>query len=173
MKNLDRYKKENYIVNDNLINNEKDSVGDILKPLLWNVSIYDWEDVYLRDLQEFTLEQKFVFAIHWYNCEVRNGWHEQFYYNSTWIVAQDALDGFKFLWLTQNYEILKESMDRLHSQVSKDRKKRQAQLNSIDPDFSDLDDRFYTINVDSFLLDFIKKNKNKFYFNWFIWVPKK
>ncbi len=56
--------------------------------------------------------------------------------------------GFKAVGLQNNYEIIKESADRLSGNPSKDGNKRQEQLDKYCPDFNDLDDKFYDSGKD-------------------------
>ncbi len=57
---------------------------------------------------------------------------------------------------------------------SKDRNKRQGQLDQYNPDFSDLDDRFYESekDIETALLRYIRANKEKFVFKGTIRRPK-
>ena len=64
-----------------------------IDPLWWLANIYDGPDEYERSLQPFATPQRLVFAMCWYDAEVCNGGHDQFYSNSTGIVWRDALRG--------------------------------------------------------------------------------
>lgn len=161
-----------YSIDENFIENQQNGIFEIIEPLWWSVSIYDSEEKYYSDLEKFTVEQKYIFAIVWYSSEVNNGGHTQFYDNSTGIVAQDALEGYKRIGLIDNYKILKESIARMGGKVFKDREKRQKQLEKHNPDFEDLDRKFYKIDSDKKILQFIKKNKEKFHFHGIISTPK-
>ncbi|WP_432664409.1 DMP19 family protein [Wukongibacter baidiensis] len=151
-------------IDDEVINSN--DVFRIIEPLWWNVSIYDGEEQYFRDLQPFTDSQRYVFAIIWYLSEVNNGGHDQFYFNSTGIVWEDAMKGFEVIGLKKNYEIIKESTMRLGGYPSKDRIERNNQLEKLEPEFDDLDDRLYKLekDIDEELLEYIKNNREEFYF---------
>lgn len=161
-----------YNINDEVIlNNDAYTIVD---PLWWSVSIYDGEDNYKKDLKKFTTEQKYVFAIEWYMAEVNNGGHNQFYYNSAGLVWEDAMQGFKEVGLLNNYEIIKESANRLGGNPSKDRHMRQDQLEEYDAEFDDLDNKFYesSENIEVALIKYIRANKEKFYYSGSLMRPK-
>jgi hypothetical protein len=144
---------------------EKGDIQDIIDPLWYSVSIYDGEERYNSDLSKFSIPQRYVFAIQWYITEVNNGGHDQFYFNSTGIVWKDALKGFEEIGHEQSYNILKESAERLGGSISLDRFKRQEQLEISEVDFEDLDSKFYNIlDIEEFILRYIKNHKSDFYF---------
>lgn len=149
-------------------------VQKIIEPLWWSVSIYDGEEKYENDLKPFTTPQRNVFAIQWYSAEVINGGHDQFYYNSTGIVWEDALKGFQAIEAWQNADIIKESAKRMGGKPSKDRKKRQKKMDKLDPDFEDLDDLYYESEESMIqLLDtYIRNHAEDFVFSGEVTVPK-
>ena len=160
-----------------VVNQETIDSGDvfrIIEPLWWGVSIYDGEEQYVSDLKKFTLAQKYIFAIEWYIAEVNNGGHDQFYFNSTGIVWEDAMKGFEVIGLKENYEIIKESAQRLGGFPSKDREKRQQQLEEYEANFDDLDERLYNseCEIEKALLRYIKDNSDSFFFEGLVEKPK-
>lgn len=161
---MTKYKAVELIVDEDVINSN-DTIK-IIEPLWCSVSIYDGEDKYRDDLSIFSEEQKYIFAIEWYMAEVNNGGHDQFYFNSTGIVWEDALKGFEAIGLKEYYNILKESTSRIGGSPSKDRFKRQDQLEESGSDFEDLDIRIYNCEEDYFglVMSYIRKNAEKFYF---------
>lgn len=145
---------------------EKGDPQRIIDPLWWSVSIYDGEERYNSDLQIFSLPQRYIFAIQWYVAEVNNGGHDQFYFNSTGIVWQDALIGFQEIGHKQAYDILKASVDRLGGYPSMDRYERQEQLDNSNTSFEDLDSEFYKItDLDELIMKYIRSHKKDFFFN--------
>ena len=86
------YKEERIIIDDEVIH-EGDAF-QVIAPVLWSVATYDGEEEYLNNLKQFSIPQKYVFAIFCYRSEVNNVGHDQFYFNSTGIVWADALNGF-------------------------------------------------------------------------------
>jgi hypothetical protein len=151
--------------------------GDIMRiidPVWQSVSIYDGENKYINDLKKFSKPQRYAFAMFWYMCEVSNGGHEQFYCNSTGVVWEDALEGFGEAGLFKVQEIVKESAKRFGGNPSKDREERTKQLEALQPKFDDLDDSFYELEEKIYVVlrDYIKKNRQAFYFNGVVNKPK-
>lgn len=159
-----KYESVKIVVDEKVINSK--DIFKIIEPLWWGVSIYDGEKQYQNDLEGFTDAQKYVFAIEWYLSEVNNGGHDQFYFNSTGIVWEDAMNGFEVIGLNENYEIIKESARRLGGNPSKDRFTRQEQLEKFQPEFDDLDDRLYESEqgIEENIQKYIKENISNFLF---------
>lgn len=159
---------KHYHVDDETIASE--DIMDIIAPMWDGVNIYDSLQTYEQDLSRFTESQRFANAMVWYSCEVNNGGHDQFFFNSTGIVWKDALDGFRKIGFDSAAEILWEAVSLLGGSPSFDRKERQEQLDSLNDDklklLGDLDDRFYGItDFDDRILRFINENKDDFYFD--------
>jgi uncharacterized membrane protein len=168
-----QYFDTHVVVNDQVI--DEGDVYKIIDPLRWTVSIYDGLEKYESDLKKFSIPQKYIFAISWYRDEINNGGHDQFYSNSTGIVWEDALNGFKEIGLPEFQKILEESAQRMGGYPSKDRNERQDQLSTQNPDFEDLDKRYYKLegsSFDSAMLKYIKKNRRNFYFDEVVKKPK-
>jgi hypothetical protein len=163
--------KKLIIVDEKLINSNDPQA--VIEPVWFSVSIYDGEEKYEEDLKQFTVPQRYVFAIQWYVAEVNNGGHDQFYFNSTGIVWEDALKGFEVIGVLKNVDIVKESVARMGGKPSKDRDKRNEQLEQAYGDdedgdlFGDLDDLFYKSEseMDELLNTYIKANTKDFLFS--------
>jgi len=141
---------------------------DILLPVYQSVDIYGSVKKYEKDLEKFTQEQRYIFAINWYKSEVNNGGHKQFYSNSTGIVYRDALEGLRIIGADKHRSILEESMEKMGSGLSQDREARITYLSTKNVDFSDQDDEFYELDrnqpLERVLKDYIEKNIENFYF---------
>jgi hypothetical protein len=159
------------VIDEDTIN--KGWLCEIIDPLWWTVSIYDGEEQYLKDLEKFTVPQRYVFAIEWYLAEVGNGGHDQFYFNSTGIVWEDAMKAFEVMGLKENYDLIKESARRMSGYPSKDRYERQKQLDEYEPDFGDLDDKLYKLQAETEagVLEYVKNYKSDFFFEGMIEKP--
>ncbi len=140
----------------------------IIEPLWFAVNIYDSEEQYNSDLARFSLPQRYVFAAEWYIAEVDNGGHDQFFFNSTGIVWKDALECFKMVGLTECVDILTEAVNRMGGSPSLDREERWEEMDSNEPDFEDLDSRFYEFTdeaVYAAILEYVRNNRESFYFD--------
>jgi hypothetical protein len=161
-----KYTKENVVINDRYI--ELNNPWEIIAPVVQNVSIYDGLEKYLSDLTKFSKEQKYVFAITWYQSEVENGGHDQFFFNSTGIVYQDVLEGLNEIGAVDYYSIAKEAGVRMGVGLGQDLGTRRDFLETTKPDFDDLDTRFYALDkknpLEKILKEYILDNKAEFYF---------
>jgi hypothetical protein len=150
--------------------------SDILDPVWWSGDIYGGVAEYERCLRPFSREQRLMFALLWYQSEVNNGGHDQFFYNSTGIVFPDALAALKELNLREGVAILVEAGRRLGDAPSRNRKERQAQLDRLHPHFGDLDDRFYAldrkVNIDSAMTAYMRAHPSAFAFHGIVQIPK-
>ncbi|WP_024469588.1 DMP19 family protein [Treponema pedis] len=145
----------------------------LVDPMWWTVNIYGTYEEYLKSADGFTLEQRYLLAIQWYEAEVDNGGHHQFFSNSTGIVWKDALEGFKLFGIDDLYNNLLEVVEFFGGSISFDREQRCDMLSEAEEkdekafyDFLDTHDEFFYAN-DSFddkLIDYIKNNPEKFVF---------
>lgn len=146
-----------------------------IEPVWWTANIYDGVDEYSRSLSGFSRPQRFVFAIMWYRSEVCNGGHEQFFSNSTGIVWQDALSGFRALKAHDFAKVLESAVCHFPDMPSFDRETRQCQLNELPDDFSTQDNRFYKLErgseIDRLLEEYIRVNADAFTFEGMIERP--
>ena len=175
--NIPKYKTIHMVIDEQLINAYVTQgvidIQKVIEPLWWSISIYDGEEKYENDLKPFTTPQRYVFAIQWYSAEVNNGGHCQFYDNSTGIVWEDALKGFEAIGAQQNINIIKASANRIGGKPSKDREKRQEQMESYNSEFDGLDKLYYEIEADMIKLlnAYIRKNAKDFIFSGEVTVP--
>jgi hypothetical protein len=142
---------------------------DVIDPVWWTANIYgDWHK-YDDSFKIFSEEQRYLLAIAWHVAEVNNGGHHQFYFNSTGIVWQDALAGYKAIGIEAAAGILNESAELMGGSPSLNRWIRQRQLNDLQPNFDELDDRFYdlqeTIDFSEVMITYIKQHRDAFYFD--------
>ena len=166
-----QYETKWYVINDAVIKSSDDF--RIIEPVWFSVSIED-EGQYNDDLSKFSIPQRYAFAIEWYITEVNNGGHTQFYDNSTGLVWEDAMKGFQAIGAQKNHEIIKESADRLGGNPSKNREKRYDQMNEYNPEFDDLDQKYYESEAAmlSKLQQYMRDNAADFYFAGEVRLPK-
>ncbi len=147
----------------------------VIEPVYYSVSIYDGPKQYERDLARFSKEQRYVLAVHWYLSEVMNGGHDQFYYNDTGLVWQDARDGFIAMGIPEGAKIIETSAHRLGGKPSLIREERQKQLDESGAGFDDLDQALYDLDarrdLSKVLLTYIKAHRRAFYFTGTVHKP--
>lgn len=159
-------------IDDEFINNERPMA--IINPVWWTANIYDGEDKYNESLAGFSKEQRYVHALLWYQAEVDNGGHDQFYFNSTGVVWKDALLGSDAIGLDEVAKIIEESASKMGGEPDLDRAIRQEQLKKYKPDFNELDSRLYKLEnqINKKIYQYILKNREAFYFKGEIEIPK-
>ncbi|MGX7073739.1 DMP19 family protein [Falseniella ignava] len=153
------------------IQNTED-VWDIINPVYDIVNIYGSYKDYLDSANIFTLEQRYLLAIIWYYIEVNNGGHYQFFDNSTGIVWEDALNGFKLFGMNEFASNFENVIEYFGGTIPFDREERWELLQKMEDENQDV---FYEVldQADNFVydydgqeseLDYIKKNPEKFVF---------
>jgi len=137
----------------------------LIEPMWREVKVYGGPDAYQGSLAAYSLGQRSFFAIHWYWSEVRNGGHAQLFSNASGIVWQDALAGFEAIGLGEGAAILREASARLGG-ASLEQAAREAQLEQLRPDFSDLDARlsqlFQSGQADARMQSYAKEHPQDF-----------
>jgi hypothetical protein len=109
----------------------------------------------------------------WYDAEVNNGGHDQFFTNSTGIVWKDALEGFVAVGAVERANILKEAAKRMGGNPSFDQNERSDQIDKFRADFEDLDSKYYELKDDfeQKVNKYVKENRKDFYFKGAVTKP--
>ena len=68
---------------------------ELIQPVWETVNIYGTYEEYEETLKSYTIEQRYLLAMHWLGAEVANGGFQQFLSNSTAIVWEDAYKGYQ------------------------------------------------------------------------------
>jgi hypothetical protein len=132
-----------------------ESYWDHIEPFWEEINIYDGPEIFLRQFAEIPEHAGHLFAAHWCISEVCNGGFHQFFYNSTGVLAPEAVEGFKAIGLPETAAVIAEAMARLPAPYPRDRDIRQNALDALDPEeededdwespFDDLDTKFYDL----------------------------
>ncbi|MFN3806191.1 DUF4375 domain-containing protein [Asticcacaulis sp.] len=109
----------------------------LIEPYWENVSIYDGYDVFRKAFDTLPESSQHLFAAHWAQSEIYNGGFDQFFDNSTGVLALEATEGFKALGMPKIAALLKHSVDRLGETYPHDREERQEKLESLSEGFED------------------------------------
>lgn len=157
---------------------KSDESWDVCKPMFELINIYDGYEQYLKSAEGFTLEQRYLSAIHWYWGEVINGGHHQFFYNSTGIVWQDALNGFKHFGMPEFADNFQKVVDYCGGTISFDRQERWNMLEELEEKNGEelwavlgkADDFVYKHQREEGEWDYIKAHPEQFVFDGASWV---
>lgn len=167
---VSEYIEKHIVVDDAFIDNclAKPDAYCVVEYLLFDIDTED-EEKYYKSLSRLSIEQTHLFAILLYEMEVNNGGHEQFYWNSAGIAWEEVLNGLRAIGADEHYELMKESVQIMGGNPSKDREIRQRQIPSDSSRLDGLDWRFYDLRKTGVLDDaeiaYVKNNRGKFYFD--------
>ncbi len=148
------------------IGTEKNEPGsdywDAIEPYCEVIDIYDTPLTFLKSLAGLPRWCRHLLAVHWCDSEICNGGFHQFFYNSTGILAPEAVEGFQAMRLESIANVVKEAMLRLGEPYARDREERWEGLARLESDgylnenskaFQELDDRYYAVQEQSDLLN--------------------
>lgn len=149
-----------------------DDSWEITDPMWGTINIYDSHEDYIKSAERFTLEQRYLLAFHWYFSEVNNGGHHQFFYNSTGIVWEDALNAFKLFGMPEFANNLQKVVEYFGGKIPFDREERWEVMNTLEEEneeaffgiLDEADDFVFDYEGEENELDYIKANPEKFVF---------
>lgn len=126
-----------------------------IEPFWESVSIHDGPEKFLLNLTETPEHAAHLLALHWCASEVCNGGFHQFFFNSTGVLAPEAVTGFTAIGMPQTAAVVAAAMARLGQPYPRDRNERQEALDAADSGnpadgdwrspFHDLDWQFYEL----------------------------
>lgn len=108
--------------------------------------IYDSPEVFAQTFATAPRASGLVFAAHFCMSEICNGGFHQFFWNSTGVLAPEAVDGFREIGQNQVAALIEKAMSLLGSVYPRDRGERQAQLAEVSRSSLDaLDETYYSL----------------------------
>ncbi len=148
---------------------------ELVSPLWWSVSIYDGKARYDADLAPFTPAQRAALAVLWLDAEVNNGGFYQFFSNSTGIVWEDALNGFRLFGLNRLALILEDVLAQWGSDVPFERSARNAHLDAHEELGFDANDSAYydsDEDIDDAIVRYASAHPEEFVFDGQVRMPE-
>jgi len=126
------------------------SPGDLywglVEPVWDEIEIYEGPEEFARTFARVPRPVGLLFAAHFCQSEVCNGGFDQFFSNSTGVLAPEAIEGFKTIGQDIVAEIIHEACSLFGEPFPRERSLRQGKLKAIDSELLDsLDQRFYGI----------------------------
>jgi hypothetical protein len=126
---------------------------DLVDPIWEKVSIYDGPDVFLEQYAASPEPSRVLFSAHWCQSEVCNGGFDQFFSNSTGVLAPEAAEAFRKIGMPQIAVLIEQAMSLFGSNYPRDRSERDLALYVIymaaaddeDGPFSKLDQSFFDL----------------------------
>ncbi|MEX2140763.1 MAG: DMP19 family protein [Pirellulales bacterium] len=124
----------------------------LVDPIWDAISIYDGEEVFLKQFEACPVAQRTLFAAHWCQSEVRNGGFHQFFGNSTGVLAPEAASSFQCIGMPKTAALVSQAMLWFGPTYPRDREvrdKKLAKYESEHPEdwdpFEELDDQFFEL----------------------------
>lgn len=125
------------------------SYWKLVEPIWDAVSIYDGGDVFLRQYGASPEASRILFAAHWCQSEINNGGFDQFFSNSTGVLAPEGVNAFRALGMPRTADLIGEAMAAFGLPYPRERDEREDALealwgadNDADP-FGNLDEAFF------------------------------
>jgi Domain of unknown function (DUF4375) len=107
-----------------------DAYRHALDQVLGKISIYDGEETFSEQFLKANLKHRHLFASHWCQSEVRNGGFLQFFWNSTGILAPEAVIAFKAIKMPNAATLIEGAMKFFGLIYPRDRSKRVEMLDA-------------------------------------------
>lgn len=126
---------------------------DLVDPIWETVSIYDGPDVFLQQYADSPEVSRTLFAAHWCQSEICNGGFDQFFSNSTGVLAPEGVEAFRKIGMPQIAALVEQAMAALGPTYPRDRSEREDAIeaawdacgdNEGGP-FGDLDELFFKL----------------------------
>ena len=126
---------------------------DLVAPIWDTVSIYDGGDTFLKQYNASPEASRILFSAHWTQSEVRNGGFDQYFSNSTGVLAPEAVSAFRALGMPMSATAIEHAMAFFDSPYPRERSEREDALEAAfeasdddeyDP-FGDLNDSFFEL----------------------------
>lgn len=133
--------------------NPGDLYGKALHPIWEKICPYDGPKKFRSTVASVSRAQGLLIAAHWCQSEICNGGFHQFFWNSTGVMAPEAVRGFKMLKMPGAARAVAEAMRMLGRKFPRARGARKRALKRLDrplspreqweSPFDTLDSRFY------------------------------
>lgn len=142
---------------------------DIAAALDDHIEFHEGEEILDLTITPATPGQRAVYACYWYQYEVCNGGHHQFFNNSTGILWEEAIRGFNLLKNPPYKAILEDAVSLFPNRYpSKDRQKRMEQLSAIPKEqLKELDTKLYELDeiedFDKIFIPYINVHPDEFF----------
>ena len=141
---------------------------ELIQPAWETVNIYGTYEEYEETLKPYTIEQRYLLAMHWLGAEVANGGFQQFLGNSTAIVWEDAYKGYQAIGSEKLTYLIEELIKIYGADIPFDREERVNILESFSKEkleeIDTLTNLYYEIEEDEWrkVTLWIKANSVKF-----------
>jgi Domain of unknown function (DUF4375) len=101
---------------------------DLVDPIWEKISIYGSPDVFLEQYAASPEASRVLFAAHWCQSEICNGGFEQFFSNSTGILAPEGAEAYRKIGMPQTAALIEKAMSLFGASYPRDRDEREDAL---------------------------------------------
>jgi hypothetical protein len=115
----------------------------LIEPIWETIEIYDGPEVFRRTYDSVPRKAGLLFAAHSCQSEVCNGWFRQFFWNSTGVLAPEAVEGMKAIGCPEMASVIQTAIDRLVVSFVRERPARQALIDALPHDYFDEQDEHF------------------------------
>src|ERR1700724_4631038 len=103
----------------------------IVKPRWDAINISGGPEVFAQTFGSAPRASGLLFAAHFCQSEICNGGFHQFFWNSTGVLAPEAVEGFREIGQAQVAAVIEKGMSLFGSVYPRDRKERQTRLTEV------------------------------------------
>ena len=113
-------------------------------------NLADWDDpeAWLKSYHSVPKKPRNLFCVHWTHLEVFNGGFWQFFFNSTGVMAPEAVVAFKAIGMSDVAAVIERAMSKLGPAFPRLKAGREQLVGEVDKqkiDFDEEDDAFYAL----------------------------
>ena len=148
-------------------------IWEITEPMFWLIDSCDSYEDYIRSIECFSLEQRYLCAILTYFLEVRNGGNYRFLANSSAMGWEDVLNGFKFFKMKTYADNLQKLIDYLGGSLPFDEDERYKVVSKFLEDkrfdalLKEADILVCMQTGEDEIIEYIRLHPDKFIFEWY------
>jgi hypothetical protein len=157
---------------------ERRTFREVLEPVYFTANIYGTLAAFETSVRDFSADQRAALAAFWYQAEVNNGGHWQFFVNATGVVWKHALEGLERLGQPAYAAVLRGAVARMGGSVPFTRRTRETRVDELEDGFGDLDEALFALEREERLCDrllrYMRAHPEGFLFEGFVekpWIP--
>lgn len=161
-----------YDVTVQLINEADTTPEDVIDPIRPYVNVSGSYEDYLKDVSQFSIEQRHILSVNWYISEVYGDGHYGFFTDSIGMVYLDAIEGLKAIGAEKYAGILEKAVSEFDGikQPQFDLEQRVNIINELDLDFGKFDDAMYSLDeydgeITKMQMAYVRLHANNFLFD--------
>ena len=126
---------------------------ELVDPIWDKISIWDEPEAFLAQFNAAPEVSRTLFAAHWCESEICNGGFDQFFSNSTGVLAPEGVQAFRAIGMPATAAVIERAMAAFGPRYPRDRAERQGALEAIEAaaggdrprPFESLDDSFFSL----------------------------